>query len=142
MNPALFVSLSTVRQDPALTTRGDRKILVTELYPGSEGVATAVHWRAPGASGICPVLLTRDTELALFNQTAKQTRHCHQRGTEIYDLLQGTMTIEVEGIDYTLRPGDMIIVNPGAFHQIRRQGEFLCRVITVNCGGISDRFEG
>lgn len=124
-----------------MAIRGDRKLLVTKLYPGKEEPATSVHWQPPAASAQCPVLLMKDTELALFDQTAKQTRHCHKRGTEIYELLEGRMTIEVEGTDYMLTPGDMIIVNPGSFHQIRREGEFLCRVITVNCGGASDRFE-
>ena len=141
MAAALFVPLSASKRDPALKTRGDRKLLVTEVYQGKEAVAQAEHWTAPRSSEPCPVLHTKDTELALFNQTAKQTRHRHRRGTEIYELLEGRMTIEVEGADYTLEPGDLIVVQPGAAHQIRREGEFLCRVITVNCGGMRDRFE-
>jgi len=51
------------------------------------------------------------------------------------------MIIEVEGTEFALSPGDMIIVRPGTYHQIRRGGEFLCRVFTVNCGGPDDRYE-
>jgi mannose-6-phosphate isomerase-like protein (cupin superfamily) len=51
------------------------------------------------------------------------------------------MTIEVEGSEYRLQPGDMMVVNPGAHHKVIRTGAFLCRVITVNCGGPDDRFE-
>lgn len=72
---------------------------------------------------------------------AKQTRHWHKIGTEIYLLLEGAMAIEVEGSEYRLQPGDMIVVNPGAHHKVSRDGEFLCRVITVNCGGPDDRYE-
>ena len=51
------------------------------------------------------------------------------------------MNVEVEGADYSLQPGDMLVVNPRSFHEVKRDGEFLCRVITVNCGGVNDRFE-
>jgi quercetin dioxygenase-like cupin family protein len=51
------------------------------------------------------------------------------------------MTIEVDDKDYLLGPGDMIVVNPGAPHEVKRDGSsFLCRVVTLNCRGASDRF--
>lgn len=142
MKPAaVLFSLQATKSDPALRSRGDRKILVTEIYPDKEEAASESHWCHQTGTGKCPVLLTRDTESAVFTQVAKQTRHCHKVGTEIYVLLEGRMVIEVEGADYTLSPGDTIAVLPGAYHQIRREGEFLCRVFTVNCGGASDRYE-
>lgn len=139
--PAVLFELKAAKSDPALLTRGDRKILVTELYPAKEEAATGNLWSHQSSSGRCPVLLMRDTESAVFTQVAKQTRHCHKLGTEIYVLLEGRMTIEVEGTDYAMLPGDTIVVLPGAYHHIRRDGEFLCRVFTVNCGGVKDRFE-
>jgi hypothetical protein len=34
----------------------------------------------------------------------------------------------------------MIVVNPPAVHEVKRQGmRFLCRVVTVNCGGPADK---
>lgn len=142
MNPrAILFSLEAVKNDPALQTRGDRKILVTELYPEKEELATQPYWRHSMPSGRCPVLVMPDTESAVFTQAANQTRHCHRIGTEIYVLIQGRMTIEVEGAHYTLAPGDTIVVMPGAYHQISREGQFLCRVFTVNCGGVADRYE-
>jgi mannose-6-phosphate isomerase-like protein (cupin superfamily) len=139
--PAILFSLQAVRNDPALQTRGDRKILVTELYPEKEEVVSETLWRHAMTSGKCPVLVMPDTESAVFTQDAKQTRHCHRIGTEIYVLIEGSMTIEVEGTDYTLASGDTIVVMPGAYHQIRREGRFLCRVFTVNCAGVADRYE-
>ena len=51
------------------------------------------------------------------------------------------MGIEVEGKSYTLGPGDMIVVNRNAVHQVKTDGaEFMCRVVTVGCGGASDKF--
>jgi mannose-6-phosphate isomerase-like protein (cupin superfamily) len=139
--PAILFSLEAVKHDPALQIRGDRKVVVTELYPEKEEVATKRHWRHAMPSGRCPVVVMPDTESAVFTQVAKQTRHCHRVGTEIYVLIEGRMTIEVEGSNYTLAPGDTIMVMPGAYHQIRREGRFLCRVFTVNCGGVADRYE-
>ncbi|MGD1018524.1 MAG: cupin domain-containing protein [Verrucomicrobiia bacterium] len=139
--PAILFNLQSAKNDPALQTRGDRKILVTEIYASKEDPASESRWNHQASSGKCPVLLMRDTESAVFTQVAKQTRHSHKIGTEIYMLLEGKMMIEVEGTDYTLLPGDAIVVLPGACHQIQREGEFLCRVITVNCGGPKDRYE-
>ncbi|MCX6924939.1 MAG: cupin domain-containing protein [Verrucomicrobia bacterium] len=139
--PAILFSLQAAKSDPALQTRGDRKILVTELYPMKEELASESRWSHASSSGKCPVILMRDTESAVFTQVGKQTRHCHKLATEIYILLEGSMTIEVEGAVYVLSPGDTIVVSPGAYHQIRREGEFLCRVFTVNCQGLKDRYE-
>jgi quercetin dioxygenase-like cupin family protein len=139
--PAVLFSLEAAKNDLALKTRGDRKTFVTEIYAATEEAATENHWSHQAISGKCPVLLMGDTESGVFTQVAKQTRHCHKTGTEIYILLEGRMTIEVEGTDYTLSPGDTIVVLPGACHQIRRDGEFLCRVFTVNCGGEKDKYE-
>lgn len=141
--PAILFSLQAAKSDPALhaPARGDRKILVTEIYASKEEAASESQWSHQTSSGKCPVLLMRDTESAVFTEVAKQTRHCHKIGTEIYVLLEGRMIIEVEGIAHTLSPGDTIVVLPGAYHQIRREDKFLCRVFTVNCGGSKDRYE-
>ncbi|HUU83383.1 MAG TPA: cupin domain-containing protein [Phycisphaerae bacterium] len=138
MRTALFVSLEETKRDPALTTRGDRKLLVTEVYAGKEIEATEATWRQAVP---CPVMLMKDTESGVFTQVAKQTRHRHMIGTEIYLLLEGSMQIDVDEDEHTLREGDMIVVPPGALHEVRREGSFLCRVITVNCGGPKDRCE-
>ena len=138
MTPALFVTLDETKRDSALSSRGDRKLLVTEVYAGKEVEATEVRWRSGDP---CPVQLMKDTESAVFTQVAKQTQHYHKIGTEIYLLLEDKMIIEVEGSEYPLDPGDMIVVNPGARHMVNRNGKFLCRVITVNCGGPNDRYE-
>src|SRR3990167_4608890 len=97
MTYALFVTLAETKRDPALATRGDRKLLVTEVYVGKEIEATKVPW-SPDVP--CPVQLMKDTESAVFSQVAKQTRHLHKIGTEIYLLLEGAMTIEVESSEY------------------------------------------
>ena len=142
---ALVVRLEAVKRDAALRAggRGARKILVTEIYPARECEAADVDWTPPEDDvGLCPVQVTGDTEIAVFTQAATQDRHYHRTGTEIYMVLEGTMIIEVEGEDYTLSAGDMIVVNPGAIHEVKPEGtEFLCRVVTVNCGGAADKYK-
>jgi mannose-6-phosphate isomerase-like protein (cupin superfamily) len=139
--PAVLFTLQAARNDPALQARGARKLLVTEIYPAKEEPAADSYWRHDSGSGKCPVLLMPDAESAVFTQLARQTRHRHLVGTEIYLLLEGRMSIEVEGVDYTLAPGDALVVQPGAYHEVRREGEFLCRVFTLHCGGAQDRHE-
>ena len=143
-NPALLISLDSVKRDPALRAegRGERKILVTELYPGSEVESTSAVWEAVNTSASTPVQVMADVEMAFFTHRAIQSRHFHKIGTEMYTVLEGSMIIEVEGSEYTLRAGDTIVVNPGAVHEILPQGnEFLCKVVTVNCGGTHDKYE-
>lgn len=140
--PALLVRSAALTRDPALQAggRGARKLLVTELYPDKEHAAADPVWQPPTQGESCPVLATEDTELAVFNQDTPQDRHCHRRGTEIYWVIEGEMRIEVEGHEYQLVPGDLIVVNPGAVHEVLRAGHFLSGVLTANCGGVADKF--
>jgi mannose-6-phosphate isomerase-like protein (cupin superfamily) len=81
-----------------------------------------------------------NSEVAVFNQHAFQERHVHNQGTEIYIVVDGVMQIEVDGYDYHLSSGDMMLINPGTAHEVKPQGgQFLCRVVTLNCGGAKDR---
>jgi mannose-6-phosphate isomerase-like protein (cupin superfamily) len=140
---AFIVHKAAIERDPALKPggRGARKLVVTELYEASEVEATEITWTQPTSGAACPVRIMTDTEVAVFNQTASQDRHHHKVGTEIYMVLDGTMAIEVEGEDYLLSEGDMIVVSPNAVHEVKPAGtEFLCRVVTVNCGGANDKF--
>ena len=85
--------------------------------------------------------MTENIEVAIFTQNVVQDRHFHKIGTEIYTVLEGEMRIEVEEKDYVLLAGDMIVVNPGAVHEVKPEGtNFLCRVVTSNCIGSSDKY--
>ena len=141
--PALLVRMRDLASDPALGEggRGARKVLVTELYEGSEREAQEVTWQPPLDGAKCPVQLTQDLKIGFFTERALQDRHCHRQGTEIYWLLKGRVAIEVEGRDYGLVAGDALVVNPGAVHEVKAGGEpFLCGVIQANCGGTDDKF--
>lgn len=141
--PSLYISLDAVKSDPALApgARGARKLLVTEIYTQKERPANQPIWEPPDGESLCPVQPTKDTEVAIFNERAAQDRHLHRVGTEIYIVLDGVMIIEVEDLPYRLEAGDMIVINPGACHEVKPAGtQFLCRVVTANCGGSADKF--
>ena len=56
-------------------------------------------------------------------------RHYHAETEELYVLLDGTAEMEVVGDRRRVRPGDAILIPPGAWHQIRAEGaevRFLC----------------
>ena len=44
MTPALFVTLEETKLDPALQTRGERKLLVTDVRTAKEEEAMEVVW--------------------------------------------------------------------------------------------------
>ena len=66
----------------------------------------------------------------------------HKIGTEIYMLIEGSLYIEVEDVEYSLdKPGDIIIVHPFSVHEVINKGnEYICRVVTLNCRGDKDKF--
>jgi mannose-6-phosphate isomerase-like protein (cupin superfamily) len=140
---SILITKDSLRRDPNLKigSRGARKILVTNIYENKEYPCETDVWIPPAGDEKCPVQIMHDTEVAYFNQMASQDRHYHKMGTEMYMVIEGLMTIEVEGKTYHLKSGDMIVVNPQAFHEVKPDGtEFLCRVVTSNCGGSEDKY--
>jgi quercetin dioxygenase-like cupin family protein len=140
---SLLVKLSAIKRDPALDLkeRGARKLLITELIENKEKLAQDEIWQAPEINEKCSVLLTKDFEMSIFNQAAKQDRHYHKLGTEIYLIVEGKMLIEVENKDYLLSLGDSIVVNPGSVHLVKpSQENFIAYVFSFNCKGVEDKF--
>jgi len=143
MTRSLFVRMSQIKKDPALQpdARGARKLAVTRLYDRSEIPAGDPCWAPPGAEQPCPVLQLPATEVAVFNQNADQQRHYHARATEIYVVIEGAMTIEVDGVIHRMQAGDAVVVGPGVAHKIKKQGlKYTAYVIGSNCGGPGDKY--
>jgi len=55
-------------------------------------------------------------------------RHYHKRSEELYFLLAGEGVMEINGTTQAVKPGDAILIPPGAWHQITATSdlEFLC----------------
>lgn len=68
------------------------------------------------------VFLARDDMLVIEERMPPGTsehRHRHITARQFFQVTQGVLTIEVEGIEYTLAPGDSLEVEPGQRHQVR-----------------------
>jgi quercetin dioxygenase-like cupin family protein len=50
-------------------------------------------------------------------------RHYHQRARQLFYLLQGKLTIELQDRALTLAPGDACEVPPGATHRVGNAGD-------------------
>lgn len=56
-------------------------------------------------------------------------RHYHKLSEEFYFILEGSGTMEINGEEKPVSPGDAILIPPGAWHQITATGQtlrFLC----------------
>jgi mannose-6-phosphate isomerase-like protein (cupin superfamily) len=49
-------------------------------------------------------------------------RHHHKRSEEIYYVTKGSGDLEVDGEIRTVRPGDAILILPGAWHTLENNG--------------------
>lgn len=141
--PALIVKLAQAKLDSALSSAGPggRRVAVTELRSQTEQPVGVLEWTAPAPGARCDVIAGVNYEVGTFTHRSRQDRHHHLSATEIYLVLDGTMHIEIEGTLHCLVAGDMVIVSPGAVHEVKPDStEFLSRVISVNCLGPSDKF--
>ncbi|HMM49198.1 MAG TPA: cupin domain-containing protein [Miltoncostaeaceae bacterium] len=57
------------------------------------------------------------------------TRHHHRESEEIYYLLSGDGTMEVDGQVRTVGAGDAILIPPGAWHQLRAGNDAPVRLL-------------
>ena len=49
-------------------------------------------------------------------------RHYHERSEEIYFVTKGSGELEIDGERRTVRPGDSILIPPGAWHTLENDG--------------------
>jgi len=62
-------------------------------------------------------------------------RHYHKVSEELYFILEGTGTMEIDGEEKEVSPGDGILIPPGTWHQITALSplRFLCCCAPVYC---------
>jgi mannose-6-phosphate isomerase-like protein (cupin superfamily) len=135
-----FREIEVARRDPKanLGNRGDQKVVITYRYTGDENLSDVI-WTALAPNGKRHYEVATGVEFALFDERAKQSRHYHRRATEVYTVLEGEMSIEVAGVEYTLTVGESIIVNPWSAHEVKKTAHFLAQVMTANCPGLNDK---
>ena len=56
-------------------------------------------------------------------------RHYHRATEEIYFVLKGSGRMEVDGDTRTVRPGEAILIPPGAWHQLENNGTSELRIL-------------
>jgi mannose-6-phosphate isomerase-like protein (cupin superfamily) len=57
------------------------------------------------------------------------TRHYHRASEEIYVVLKGSGSLEVDGETRTVRPGDAVLIPPGAWHTLENTGTSELRIL-------------
>jgi len=56
-------------------------------------------------------------------------RHYHREMEEIYFVVKGSGTMEVDGETQTVRPGDAVLIPAGAWHQLENNGSSELRIL-------------
>jgi mannose-6-phosphate isomerase-like protein (cupin superfamily) len=56
-------------------------------------------------------------------------RHYHRASEEIYFVIKGSGMLEVDGERRTVRPGDAILIPPGAWHTLENNGTSELRIL-------------
>jgi quercetin dioxygenase-like cupin family protein len=60
--------------------------------------------------------------------------HFHRRGTELYYVLEGEGTIQLDGVEHALRQGSLLHIPPGVVHSARGR----MRVLVVGIPDIEE----
>jgi mannose-6-phosphate isomerase-like protein (cupin superfamily) len=60
---------------------------------------------------------------ASFAPGAIAAAHCHKDMAEIFWVLSGQGTIEVDGVAYDLAAGRSVTIEPGELHEVRNTGD-------------------
>jgi mannose-6-phosphate isomerase-like protein (cupin superfamily) len=56
-------------------------------------------------------------------------RHFHRASEEIYFVVKGSGMLEVDGERRTVRPGDAVLIPPGAWHTLENNGTSELRIL-------------
>ena len=63
---------------------------------------------------------------------ASEQRHRHHRARQFFYALSGEPTLEVEGVEHRLQPGQGLHVPPGAAHRLFNAGDADARFLVVS----------
>jgi mannose-6-phosphate isomerase-like protein (cupin superfamily) len=63
---------------------------------------------------------------------SREQRHHHERARQFFYTLAGTLTMEIEGREYSLRAGEGIEVHPGQKHQALNRETVGARFLVIS----------
>ena len=118
-----------------------RKIFATQIRKGKSYRISHPQWLPPARDKPSWIYETGNIglEVATFNERTSQERHAHDEAFEIYEVLEGEMRMEIGDRTVALQQGDEVVLLPGTSHVVLREGSYLARVHTFNCGGERDK---
>jgi mannose-6-phosphate isomerase-like protein (cupin superfamily) len=75
---------------------------------------------------------------ALLEPGQETERHYHARTQEIYLVTKGSGSLEVDGERRRVRPGDAVLIPPGAWHTLENDGASELTILCVCVPPYSD----
>lgn len=84
-------------------------------------IGNAEHYLWGGANDGWYLLKRDDLQIIRERMVpgSKEERHLHRKARQFFQVLAGTLVIEIAGTDFTLKPGQGIEVPPGTPHQTK-----------------------
>lgn len=80
--------------------------------------------------------LVKNPELSVIEERmsagASEVRHHHLRARQFFYALSGELTLEVEGTEYVLGPGDGLEIQPGQKHQAFNRSGSDVRMLVIS----------
>jgi mannose-6-phosphate isomerase-like protein (cupin superfamily) len=76
---------------------------------------------------------------ALLEPDQATQRHYHGRTEEIYLVTKGSGTLEVDGETQRVRPGDAVLIPPGAWHTLENDGTSELTILCMCSPPYSDK---
>ena len=68
--------------------------------------------------------------------------HCHERQEEVFIVLRGTLTLEVDGVEQDLGVDDVVRVGPDVRRRILNRGPGVCSLIALGGSGVHEGRDG
>lgn len=108
------------------------------MTPTTISAKSAEHYTWGGSEGTdCDGWhLVRASGLSVIEECmppgTSEARHFHSNARQFFFVLDGELTIEVEGGDVVLRPREGIEIHPGQRHQATNRGASAVRMLVIS----------
>jgi mannose-6-phosphate isomerase-like protein (cupin superfamily) len=106
----------------------DIKVVVRNKHP-QEKICESENWQPK------EVILNPFCRVAYFTNETPQKKHSHPNEIEIYNVIHGSICIEIENKKYFLEQGDSIIVKEKLLHCVYAKEKCLVQVVSVGKKG-------